>query len=103
VRILPHFIPPFVHKRFVVVWQLGCIPDFGRNLPSRAIGLRAASPPCSPKFLPKRSRAHAFTDGRVFQIRREADNLFVTFYGVGISNTKLLILQKGGSPWRGSR
>ena len=62
-------LPSFVRQRFVGVWLSPYIPDFGRFLPSRAYGLRAAKWPCSPKNLPHRSREYEFTDGRVLRVK----------------------------------
>ena len=39
-----------------MVSAIARIPEFGRFLPSRAVGLRVAYRPCSPKNLPRRSR-----------------------------------------------
>ena len=54
--------PPFVHKRFVVVCLLRCIPDFGRFYGSRGSHIVEAA---LAKNLPHRSRENEFTDGRV--------------------------------------
>ena len=48
--------------RFVVVWALGGIPDFGRFIGSRGALIVSAA---LAKNLPHRSRENEFTDGRV--------------------------------------
>ena len=58
--------PSFVHKRFVVVWPLGGIPDFGRFIGSRGLYMVVAA---LAENLPHRSRENEFTDGRVLRVK----------------------------------
>ena len=76
VRVSPHLSPrrghpmnaihPWLDYVLLRFGRRAASPTFGRFSPPRAAGLRAAYRPCSPKNLPQRSRAHGFTDGRVW-------------------------------------